>query len=249
MIEWGDLAQMPPNWARVWLYGPPRTGKTIAAACMPSPFFVFLANEDSETSLRGMGARFARIGVAPPNLRQGDPVPVIADMEGVISALLAANAQGKLYERFGLTLVVDSFGHYNDLAIAEIAHRTVSRSDKVDEMSQAKWGLLRAHYLHLRDVLFGLPMHVVFTSFAQCKTVANTVVYAGPQVSGSAAELLPGSFGALGYCETDPAGRRQVWFRQQGAYPAGVRYQGVPEGPIPNHELWAYLAPALGHSR
>jgi len=240
MIEQGNLASMPPSWARVWLYGPPRTGKTIAAACFPGPYFVFLANEDSEESLRGMDAKFSRIGVAPPNLRQGDPVPVRKDMEDVINALLAARATGQLYAEFGHTLVVDSFGHYNDMAIAEIAH-------PAGEMSQQKWGALRAHFLHLRDVLWRLPMHVVFTSFAQSKVVGGTVVYAGPHVSGSAAELLPGSFGAIGFCETEPDGRRVVYFKQRGAFPAGSRYQGVPQGPIPNHELWACMAPALGH--
>lgn len=247
-IEWGDMAHRGPGWARVWLYGVAGTGKTIAAACFPHPFFVTIANEDGEESIRGLSVRYAKIGVAPSNLRQGDPVPVRLDLEQVLDALLAAEASGTLHAQFGQTLVIDSFTHYNDLAIAEIAHLVLVRGDKPDTMNQQKWGLLRAHYLHVRDVLWRLPMHVVITSFAQTKTTGAEIVYAGPHLSGSAAELLPGSCGALGYCETEPNGRRVVWFRQHKMFPARVRYQGVSEGPIPNHELWAHLSPALGHN-
>jgi len=249
VIEWGSTGHLPASYARCWFYGPPGTGKTVLAACFPEPCLINVANEDSIATLRGMpqDRPYAIIGVAPQNLRQDQPVPIRADLEQLLNALLAANAEGVLHQRFGRTIVFDGFSYYNDMCIAEIAHGKMTRGDTPGKMTDQKWGVLRAHYLNIRDVLWRLPMHVVITSFAQTRSRGNEILYAGPYLAGSAAELLPGSVGALGYLETEPSGRRVCWFQQRGQYPARCRYPGVSTGPIPNHEVWSHLAASLGH--
>jgi hypothetical protein len=115
-------------------------------------------------------------------------------------------------------------------------------------MEKQKWGLLRNFYMHMRDVLWALPMHIVFVSYASIQKSADGVVtYAGPQIQGQGADLLPGSCDALGYCEQDPQGRHVIQFSRVGNYPARHRYAGVGHGPFLNHELWNNIAGALGH--
>lgn len=244
-IAWSTTRPQGPQWVRSWFYGGPGTGKTVLASCFPQPTFVQMANEDSVATLAGMPSSrpVATLGVAPPNLGQDQPVPVREDMENLLNVLLAAAADGSLYERFGQTIVLDGFSYYNDMVIAEIAHRKITRGDAAGKMSDQKWGLLLQHFLHVRDVLWRLPMHVVITSFAKTKSRGSETLYAGPAVSGQAADLFPGSVGALGYLEVEVGtGRRVCWFTQRSQYPARCRYPGVPEGPIPNHEVWAYLS-------
>jgi hypothetical protein len=102
--------------------------------------------------------------------------------------------------------------------------------------------------MHLRDVLWQLPMHVIFISHAvKTKDAGNTVTYAGPQLQGAGADLLPSSCDALGYCEQDAKGVRAVHFQKTDSFPARHRYTGVSPGPFPNHALWQYIAPGLGH--
>lgn len=247
MLVWGK-PQDDVLWGRIWLYGKPGSGKTVAAAYFPQPFFVFCHNENSKTTLRPMQGqfRYVTIGVPQPQQKHDAVVPVRADMEQLLDALLEADARGALHQEFGATVIIDSMTHYNDLVISELA-----AGNKRRRMEQQEWGLLRSHYLHLRDVLWRLRAHVVFTSFDFVKTdAAGSVIKGGPYLQGSAAELLPGSCDALGYLETDAlCGARQVWFSQRGPFPARHRYPGVSEGPIPNHQLWSTIAPALGHAQ
>lgn len=248
MLQWGDTAAMGPLWTRLWLYGLPGSGKTVAAACFPQPFFALVHNEDSEVSLRGMSIRFAKVGVPPQGSRADTIVPVRKDVEDLVNAVLASWQKGTLYTDFGQTLIVDNLTHLNDLVVTEISDQVLGRDDKKGQMHQQKWGLLRNFYMHLRDVFWSLPMHVVFVSNAACaKDKGGNVTYAGPQIQGQGADLLPGSCSAIGYCEQDPQGRRVVHFARQGFYPARHRYNGVGPGPFANHELWRHIAPALGH--
>lgn len=249
MIIWGNTGQFAPAWARLWLYGPAGSGKTMGAAYFPRAFFVLVYNENSQTTLQGltrlMGQQFNYAILGTPEAPRADAAPrVRQDFEQLCNALLESAAQGEhvLHERFGQTLVADSMTHYNDLAIAEII-----ADSKRKKMEQQEWGLLRNHYLHIRDVLWRLPMHVVFTSLPFAKTdAAQNVIDAGPAIQGTGGDLLPSSCDALGYCETELTGERVTYFKQRGAFPARHRFPGVSEGPIPNHHLWAHLAPALG---
>jgi hypothetical protein len=188
-----------------------------------------------------MPIRYAKVGVPAPGHRNDTIVPVRKDVEDLLNAILQAGATGSLYQNFGQTLVIDNMTHLNDLVVTELAGAKV--------MDQQRWGLLRNFYMHLRDVLWSLPMHVVFVSYAQVsKDKAGTITSAGPQLNGQGADLLPGSCDALGYCEQDAQGRRVVHFSRQGLYPARHRYVGVGPGPFPNHELWRSIAGALGHA-
>lgn len=242
MLEWIDMSQMNPIYTRAWIYGPPGTGKTTIAQFFPQPFFIFCHNEGSETTLRGQNFRGVRVGV-PQNGAPHDAVAAVrGDIENLLDMMLSSAARGTLAQDFGETIVFDSVSHYNDLVIAEIV-----AGSKRKKMEQQDWGVLRAHLLHIRDVFWRLPAHILFTSFAQKQTAADgSLKYAGPSLAGSAAELLPGSCDALGYCETTPTGERQVYFRDWNGFPARHRYPGVSQGPIPNHQLWATIAPALG---
>lgn len=247
MILWGNTGSMEPGWARVWLYGPAGTGKTLGAAMFPRPFFVLVYNENSQTTLRGLsqalGQHFRYAILGTPTTAKADASPhVREDFEQLCNALLEADSRGTLAEQFGETIVVDSMTHYNDLAIAEIV-----ADSKRKKMEQQEWGLLRNHYLHIRDVLWRLRTHVVFTSLSQVKTDAQqNVISAGPAVPGQGGDLLPSSCDALGFCETDLNGQRVTHFRAFKNFPARHRYFGMTEGPILNHQLWAQMAPFLG---
>lgn len=250
MLVFGSTASMGPLWARLWLYGAPGSGKTTAAAFWPQPFYLLVYNEDSETSLKGMSTdfRYAKIGVPPPGSDTRTIVPVRKDIDDLGNALLAAAQQRTLYQQFGQTLVVDNMSHLNDMIVTEISDQVVGRNDTKGEMHQKKWGDLRNFYLHMRDVLFSLPMHVIFVSYEGVTTTKeNTFKSAGPKMQGAGADLLPGSCSGLGFCEQNHQGQRLVHFSKQGHFPARHRYYGVGPGPFNNHELWRHFGPALGH--
>ena len=248
MLQWGNTAQMGASWARCWLYGPSGGGKTTAAAFFPSPFFVLVYNENSQTTLRGLGRmlgtsfNYVVIGAPQQNVASA-LAQVQSDFEQLCNVLLEAAASGTLTQRFGESIVLDNMTHYNDLVVSEIAGGSSRK-----KMEKQEWGVLRNHYLHVRDVLWRLPAHIVFTSLASARTDAsNTLVAAGPSVQGAGGELLPSSCDALGYCDTDLQGQRVVHFKQQGRFPARHRYPGMTDGPIPTHQLWPTMAPFLGH--
>lgn len=253
MLQWGDTSS-GVSWGRLWLYGPPGSGKTVAAACFPDPFFVLVHNENSETSLRGMGRtyRYVKLGVPPEGSPANYTTPIREDAEQLLNMLLVSSAKGTLHQEYGQTLVFDNFSHYNDFVVADVAGEKLSAGGaKPGQMDNPKWGLVRNHYLHLRDVLWRLPMHVIFTSFPSVKMdKTQTVMAAGPMVSGSGGDLVAGSCDAVGYCDQESTGQRVTYFKKWNGFPARHRFhlQGVPEGPLPNNELWRYFGPALGHT-
>jgi|SRR6185503_8899458 len=249
MLQWVDMAKMGPLWTRLWVYGASGSGKTVCGATFPQPFFALVHNENSEVSIRGMNIRGVKIGVPPAGSRADYIAPARNDIDELLNALLSAKARNTLYTDFGQTLVVDNMTHLNDLVVADIASLKMGSDDKPGQMHKQKWGVLRNFYMHLRDVLWSLPMHVVFVSHASVhRDAANNVLGAGPSVQGQGAELLPGSCDALGYCEQLPTGARVVHFQKQGLWPARHRYIGVGPGPFPNHQLWQVFAAALGHA-
>lgn len=253
MLQWGDTSAMGPLWTRLWAYGGPGSGKTLLASQFPQPFFGFVHNENSEVTLRGMltsgmPIRYVKFGVPPQGSRADSIIPVRKDIEDLVNFMLVSRDDGTLYQKFGYTFVIDNMTHLNDLVVAEISDMVLSRDDKKGQMHKQKWGLLRNFYLHLRDVLWQLPMHIIFISHATVhKDALNNVTFAGPALQGQGADLLPSSCDALGFCEQDPQGNRLVHFQKFGNYPARHRYAGVAPGPFPNLSLWHYIAPGLGH--
>lgn len=247
MIHWGNTGTDGPGWARVWLYGETGSGKTTAAAYgWPKPYFVLVYNENSQTTLRGLarmlGTDFGYVILGIPEQARADARPAVrADFEQVCNAFLQAAANNQLAEQFGQTIVCDNMTHYNDLAIADILAER-----KKSKMENQEWGILRSHYLHARDVLWRLPAHVILTSLRYAKMDREqTVIAAGPAIQGSGGDLLPSSCDAIGYCETQHNGERVTHFRQFGKFPARHRYPGMPEGPMPNHQVWAAMSPFL----
>jgi hypothetical protein len=235
----GRADQMAPGWARVWLYGSAGSGKTIAASTFPQPYFLVPHNEDSIKALRGMPFGYTSIVPDGANLR--------GEILGFVEHLLAMRPE-ELWARYGQTLVLEAFTHLCDMLVNEVSQLNVTRGDKPGEMHQQKWGLLRTYFLHLRDQLWRLPMHVVFTSLDYAKTdPQGNLIRGGPAGGGSASDLIPSSCDALGYCETQGNGRI-ITFQQVKVFPARTRYRGMPPGPYQNTQLWQALAPYLGYS-
>lgn len=238
MLVHGRADQMPPGWARIWLYGPSGSGKSIGAATFPQPYFLVPHNEDSIKVLRGLPYGYTSVVPQGENLR--------GEIQGFIEMLLSLQPQ-ELWARFGQTLVLEAFTHLSDMLVHEIAQMSVIRGDTPGQMHQQKWGLLRTYFLNIRDLLWRLPMHVIFTSLDYLKTdPQGNPLRGGPAGGGSATELLPSSCDAVGYCETQGNGRI-VTFQQVKVFPARTRYRGMPPGPYQNTQLWQAMAPYLGH--
>jgi hypothetical protein len=235
---YGQADQIPPGWGRIWLYGEPRSGKTLAASTFPQPFFLVMQNEDSIKALRGLPFRFGEI--QPQN---GD---VRSSLITLVEQLIARGQRSldDLYANVGRTLVIDAFTHLQDLIIAEIADMMINQGSKKGKMDEPKWGLLRSYMLNLRDQLWRLPMHVIITSLGKTKDGQG-----GPLGQGTGSGLLASSCDALGYCDTEPNGSRIIHFSKYGQNPAGTRFgvQGMHQGPISNMQLWSALSPFLGY--
>lgn len=239
----GRVDQMPPGWLRVWLYGSSGSGKSLAAATFPKPHFLQPHNEDSVKSLRGLGA-FTFTQLVPTGevrsdlLGFADQLYTIAQREGV----------AVLHEKFGQTLVIEAYTHFNDLIVSELASAAMSNSGKdKGKMDEQKWGLLRAFILQLRDSLWRLPMHIVITSLARLTmTDRGTIVKGEPLGQGAGCELMASSCDAIGFCERDLQGRYVVDFGKL-LYTTRTRFFQMPPGPYPNFSLWSAFAPYLGY--
>ncbi len=237
----GRADQMPLGHVRAWLYGDTGSGKTVAAASFPQPYFVLPKNEDSIKTLRGASCGYTTIVPDSENIR--------GEIQGFVEMLLSLHPQ-ELYARFGQTLVLDAFTHVVDMLIHEVAQQRVTRGEEPGQMHQQKWGLLRTYLLNLRDLLWRLPMHVVFVSLSYATTnPKGDLVRGGVRGGGSALDLLPSSCDVLGYCEAQAGGKYVVNFSQVSVFPARTRFWGMPTGPYPNQQLWAAIAPFLGYGR
>jgi len=238
----GRADQLPRGYGRIWLMGGPGSGKTVAAATFPRPYFLNSHNEDSIKTLRGLPYPYTVLVPEPGRVRQ--------DLTTFADTLLRAASQSvdHLHSQFGQTLVIDGWSHFNDVLVSEIADAEVKGSVK-GKMDQPKWGLLLGFMLNFRDMLWRLPMHVIITSLVYTPS-GDKGGLGGAAGQGQASERVPSSCDAIGYCTTNPQGVREVHFQQYGIYPARHRWglQGLGPGPFPNHALWQVLAPFLGWS-
>lgn len=238
-IEWVDVQNMAPSWARVWLYGPARSGKTVCASQFPNPFWVYPHNENSITSLRGVqnvrGA--ACIGK--------DPLEVRTDLTSLTDMLLAADEAGTLHRQFGETIVIDAFTHLNDLILNDVANSDTGKGGKnAVGMNEQKWGVYLAYLLRFRDALFRLRAHLVFISLAQTKSKSPTM---GPAVQGQGGMLLPASCDVLVFCEAAPQRQFIAHCESYMGYEAGPRLgMGFQPCSFPAHQLWSTIAPFFG---
>ena len=224
MVQWRNTNDPIQKFLRVFLMGSTRSGKTLGASTFPRPIFIVPPSEDSWKSLTGMGFPYVVLG-------ETNPKQVLTDLRSVLDAMkvAAGEAHAKknpalFHERFGETVVVESLSHLGDAILTQITDSGRVQADR------ATWGVIRAHLLNLRDVVFSFPAHVVFTALTQIKTdEKGNVVSAGPRISGQAAELIPSSCDLVGITE-QTAGvppRWQVHFQRFGPYDGGSRLRGM----------------------
>lgn len=224
-LNFRNTNDMRPLWLRMFLMGPSRSGKTVACASFPDILQVCPPNEDSWKTLEGRGVPYVVVG-------ERDPLTVMGDMNELIDALVACyrgngpRGTEEIHRQFGQTLVLESLSHYSDAVVSQL---TVG--GKIAP-SQQTWGLLRTHMLSMRDRLFQLPMHIIFTSLEKITTdEKGAVTSAGPRITGAAGELLPSSCDMIGITEqtshTPP--RFQVHFRTYGHFKGGSRIAGMPQ--------------------
>lgn len=218
-MGWHNTNDAKPVNLRLFLYGPARSGKTTAAATFPAPIFILPPNEDSIESIRGSNIRYYQLGepsAGKTTLRD--------ELEGVLEQFLAFSMKRgaqAFWAEYGRTVVIDQLTLYSDAVLAELVGDAAKATD-------SQWGLLRNHFIKVRDTLWRLPVHVVLTSGAEAKlTREGVVVRAGPKLQGDARDFLPGSTNLLGYMEQTPGPNQTVGFachfKTTGCFPAGAR--------------------------
>lgn len=222
-LEFRKTTDYRPVWLRVFLYGASRSGKTTAAASFPSLLQVCPPHEDSWKALSG------REGIIYVEVGKDDPLKIMSDMNDLIEQITVCYRTGgkteeervaRLHAEIGQTLCVESLSHYCDAVVSALTN-----GGKV-QPSQQTWGMLLRHLLSIRDRLFALPMHIIFTSLAKVTTdESGKVTSAGPRITGAAAELLPSSCDMIGYCEQTAHMPPQFMthFRTWDRYPGGSR--------------------------
>jgi hypothetical protein len=213
-MGWHNAKEPGPVHLHLFLYGPARSGKTMSAASFPKPVFVLPPNEDSVESLRGMDIAFYQLG------ERGEKRKLVAELSDVANEMLSTALRSgpeAFWAKYGRTIVVDQLTLLADMMLADI-------QGDAEKASDAHWGKMRASFIELRDTLYQLPAHIIFTANDQIKmTREGVIVRAGPRIQGEAGTFLPGSANMLGYCEQTQEGRFQVHFKKFGAFDAGAR--------------------------
>lgn len=235
-----DIAQ---PWLHFFLYGDTGSGKTTAAATMPSPLFLVPASEGSELTLRGKDVDYVKIG----RNAEGAPVDVRNHMNGVLTDLEKRAAHYFAGDQDALpweTVVVESLTHYCDMLVASISE------DGRKQMDMQKWGLVATHLQHIHSRLRRLPVHVVFTALAQLKENDGKQVVGMPAIQGSMATKLPSACDIIGYAEELPPSRGaetptyRIHFTKSGPYLARARFAGFPR--FVDNFTFAQVAPFCG---
>lgn len=234
----GNIVQ---PWLHIFLYGDTGSGKTTAAATMPSPLLLVPANEGSELTLRHLNVDYMKIGT-----KDGRPVDAMAHTLEILNDLEARYARWVAGDDTAFpweTIALESMTHYCEMLIASLS------SGGQKPMEQQSWGKLAAFFTQVHARLRKLPVHVVFTALAKVKE-GKTESVGMPDISGSAAIRLPASCDIIGYCEELPASRGldnptyRIHFRKKGAYMARTRFRGIP--PYLDNFHFRDIAPICG---
>jgi len=222
MAGWQNAAQVQTTWLRAFLYGPLGSGKTFALSHFPRPVFVLPPNEGSVTTIQGLDVPYRIIG-------DENAMALPEELRAVLDELAVANKQDKtgdyLRETYGETIIFENLSHLGDALVSAWTQGGRIQPD------QRTWGLLRTTMLYMRDVLFGLKAHVVFTALEKVQTDdKGSITSAGPRISGAAADLLPSSCDLVGYCEqvASRPPKWQVHFCNYGAFKGRTRLRGMP---------------------
>lgn len=218
MGGWKNANQVETVWLRAFLYGPLGSGKTFTIAGFPAPVIVLPPSEGSIASLQGLDIPYRILG-------EEDPMKIADELRAVVDELAAADRRKTLHAEYGQTIVFENLSHLGDSLIA-----AWTQGGKV-QPDQRTWGLLRTTMMYMRDVLFRLKAHVIFTALDKVTTdQSGAITFAGPRISGAAAELLPSSCDLVGVCEqvNSRPPKWQIHFQNFGAFKGRTRLAGMP---------------------
>lgn len=222
---WKSAAAPGEYFVSAFFYGALRSGKTELCASFPRPLFLIPRNENSDTTLRGR----------PITVRK---IQSMRDMREAVE-FLQARAQDGTLRRWCDTICAESLTHYAEIVTLELTNGGLITMD-------GKWGIFNQHFTWLRDALFSLPVHRVFTAIERVKTgKQGTVLAAGIAIPGQTAELLGGSCDILGYTERDGQGQYVLHCQTVGHFKAGTRIPGMPNLSFVNFKYDTHIAPYL----
>ena len=222
---WQSAAAQTEYHVSAFFYGKLRTGKTQICASFPKPLFLFPRNENSDTTVRGLPVTFRKIG----------------SMEEMRQAVefLQARAQDGTIRDWCETVCAESLTHYAEIVSLEL---TNGGRDSMD----GRWGKFNQHFTWLRDALFSLPVHRVFTAIDRIKQgKQGAITGQGIAIPGQTAELLGGSCDILAYCERNIQGEYLVHLAPYMGFPAGTRIRGMPNGIYKDFRFDTCIAPYL----
>lgn len=228
MNGWMNAAAMPTHRVHCCFYGPTGSGKTAIAASFPRPIFIIPQNEGSEETLRGLPIPVKKVNTS-------------TEMVNTLHELLALHKSGHLHE-WGETIIIESLSHYSELFEMELTNRGAGTM-------QGKWGQYNSHFVFMREVLWQLDAHVVFTGLPMVKTDKNgSVIKAGVKLYGQPGELLVSSCEVVGYCEQIAGNQFLCHVENYGGYPARTRIRGMPNATYQNFNFGEHIAPYLQQS-
>lgn len=220
-----NAAAMPTHRIRCCFYGPTRSGKTHLAATFPRPIFIVPQNEGSEEVIRGRDLPIKKIASS-------------AGMTATLHELLAFQRSGQLHQ-WGETVVVESLSHYSEIFEMELTNHGVGTMS-------GQWGKYGSHFVFMREVLWQLDAHVVFTALPAVKTdKGGGVLRAGVKLYGQPGDLLVSSCDLVGYCEQVAGNQFLCHVENYGPYPGGTRIKGMPNGIYQNFNFGEHIAPYL----
>jgi hypothetical protein len=214
-------------WLHIFLYGDTGSGKTTAAATMPTPLMLMPASEGSELTLAGQDIEFIKLG-RDANNQHIDAVThtniVLAELEERMARFNAGDDAAFPWE----TIVLENWTHYCDMVIASLTN------DGRKPMDMQGWGKLGTFLMSIHTRLRRLPVHVVYTALAKLSEGEGKAQVGMPSIPGSVALKLPTSCDLIGYMEEIPPSRggevptHRVHFRKKGPYMARTRFRGFP---------------------